>query len=209
MGLVESLIEADHAIFRVINSLAAKSRILDFIFRVGADDHIIPALLTMTIICLVLSARNSRDREEAFDCLVFAFVAVLISTAIMSFLNASFFRPRPFTSLGGECIFYHNTDSSYPSNAATLAFALSFSTIFYKRKLGLFMLLVSLYLGFCRIAVGVHYPLDILAGAFLALGCALLCKLISPLLKYVSALLVSAQYRLLLAREPEESNGGG
>ncbi|MDD5448908.1 MAG: phosphatase PAP2 family protein, partial [Actinomycetota bacterium] len=197
------------AIFRAINSLAAKSGVLDFVFRVGADDHIIPALLTIIIICLVLSARNHEEREIPFDCLIFALAAVIISTILMSFLNASFFRPRPFTSLGAETIFYHNTDSSYPSNAATLVFALSFSTIFHKRKLGLAMVFASLYLGFCRVAVGVHYPLDILAGALLALACAFLCRLISPLLEHVSSLLLSAWYRLLLAYKPKENNGSG
>lgn len=197
-AIAQFLIRLDHAVFRAINSLAGKSAVLDWIARVGADDHIIPIVLTLLVILLVLIAKNRREREDAFTCLICALLAVAVSMAILFILNGAFFRPRPFTTYPSvHLLFYHNTDSAFPSNAATLAFVLAFSAFFYNRKIGAAMLGLATFLGFSRIMVGIHYPLDIVGGALLGLGSALLVRAAEPLYRPLARAINSACDRLL------------
>ena len=204
----QSLTKLDYSICHALNSIAGRSSVLDWFIRVGADDHIIPVVLTLLVLLVVLLARNSLEREVAFKCLICAIIAVVISMVVLFVLNSMFFRPRPFTTHTLHVLLYHNTDSSFPSNAATLAFVLSFAVLFYNRKVAYVMLTLSLYLGLARIAAGVHYPLDIAGGILLGLSSACFSRLLEPLYRPVARRLLLMQYRLLAAWEPSRQRGG-
>lgn len=201
-AIVQFLIKLDTSLFQAINSVAGKSAVLDWVARVGADDHIVPVVLAILLLLTVLIAKNESGRETAFRCFACALVALAISMIILYGLNSVFFRPRPFAGRAVRLAFYHNTDSSFPSNASTAAFALSFSVLLYKRKLGLLMLAVSCYPGLARVFVGVHYPLDI-AGAFLlGLSSAAIARVLEPLYRPAARMLTALEYRLLAAWRP-------
>ncbi|MCJ7653663.1 MAG: phosphatase PAP2 family protein [Actinobacteria bacterium] len=195
------LTRLDYSIFHALNSIAGRSSVLDWFIRVGADDHIIPVVLTLLVLLVILLARDSREREAAAMCLICAVAAVVISVTILFALNSLFFRPRPFTTHSVNLLLYHNTDSAFPSNAATLAFALSFAVLFYHRKVGLAMLALGTFLGLARVAAGVHYPMDILGGILLGLASACFARLLEPLYRPAARWFLSLQYRLLTAWE--------
>ena len=203
------LIKLDRSVFDSINSLAGNSAVIDWLARLGADDHVIPIALVFLVALVLLTARNRRERRSAFYCVLCTLLAAALSVAVLYLLNTHFFRPRPFSSRAVNLLFYHNTDSSFPSNPAALTFALSFAVLFYRRKLGMAMLALSLYMSLCRIVVGVHYPLDIVGGLLLGLACALLANAAESLYRPVVRWLTSALYRLLATwRPPGELRGG-
>ena len=74
-------------------------------------------------------------------------------------LKPLFARPRPDASAG----------FSFPSGHATIAFAMA--TVLSKKepkwRFALFLLAIAI--AFSRIYLGKHYPLDVLAGAFLGI----------------------------------------
>ncbi|MBK5092707.1 MAG: phosphatase PAP2 family protein [Actinobacteria bacterium] len=201
------LFDLDYSVFHALNSLAGRSSVLDWFIRVGADDHIIPVVLTLLVLLVILLARDSTERESAFRCLICALIAVVVSMVILFALNSMFFRPRPFTTHPVHLLLYHNTDSAFPSNAATLALALSFAVLFYNRKVACIMLALSLYLGLARIAAGVHYPLDVAGGILLGLSIACFARLLEPVYRPVARLLLALQYRLLAAWVPSRQGG--
>ncbi len=139
-AILQFLASVDGAAFHGINLLAGRSTVLDLLARLGADDHIIPVTLALATLFVLLPAKGRRERERSFDCVIGAIAAALLGTGVLYLLNSLFFRPRPFTSRAVNLLFYHNTDSAFPSNAATLAFVLAFAVIFYNRKLGAVML---------------------------------------------------------------------
>ena len=212
-AIFQFLIGIDRSVFKAINSLAGKSSVLDWFARLGADDHVIPIVLVLLVLLLVLLARNRQAREAAFTCIICTLLAVIISMAILFILNGAFFRPRPFTSIPtAHLLFYHNTDSALPSNAATLTFVLAFSVFLYNRKVGAAMLALAVYVGVARIMCGIHYPLDIISGALLGLGSASLARAAEPLFRPLARAVNSASDRLLASwmRAPRvQPRGGG
>lgn len=209
-GIFRFLVMLDHAVFRGINGLAGRNAVLDWLARVGADDHIIPVTLAMLVLLVLFTARDPRAREAAVACLVCAVLAVVISMVILYGLNSAYFRPRPFTAGNVRLLLYHNTDSAFPSNAATLSFALAFATLFFDRRTGGVMLGLACYLGFARVMAGVHYPLDVIGGALLGLSGALIARGAEPAYRPLVRSLGRASDRLLASwRGPAPGKRGG
>ncbi len=116
----------------------------------------------------------------------FMLAVVLLLSAILSpALKSVIYRERPFyththiekRAAGGE--------SSFPSGHALEAFAmaLTVSLCFRKRSLTIAVFIWALLVGYSRIALGVHYPSDVLGGMLIGMGMALLVVWLSGKLK--------------------------
>ena len=84
-------------------------------------------------------------------------------------------RARPFVADPGQVhpFISHSTDASFPSDHATASFAIAVAIFLRHRRWGLFALLAAAVLSVGRVAVGVHYPSDVFAGAVLGTTAAL------------------------------------
>ncbi len=105
-----------------------------------------------------------------------------------------FHRPRPCHENGTfieqlRLLVPCGSGYSFPSSHAVNNFALATFLGYYYRRWAWAYLLYASLMGFSRIVVGVHYPLDVAAGAFFGIACALL--LIGAWVK------VSAQFPIL------------
>lgn len=79
-------------------------------------------------------------------------------------------RARPFVDLpvtvvGGEASGY-----SFPSSHATTAFAMAVILSNFQPRLRTLFFFLALCVSLSRVYMGVHYPLDIIAGAMLGVG---------------------------------------
>lgn len=88
-------------------------------------------------------------------------------------------RPRPFVAHPGSVHLFsaHAADSGFPSDHATAAFAIAVALVLRFRLVGLGALVAATVLAVTRVAMGVHYPTDVLAGAALGSACALVLHL--------------------------------
>jgi undecaprenyl-diphosphatase len=84
-------------------------------------------------------------------------------------------RPRPYVAHPGDAhlLIPASPDPSFPSDHATAAFAIAVALLLRHRKAGIVALLMATVLSVARVAVGTHYPGDVLGGAALGSGCAL------------------------------------
>jgi undecaprenyl-diphosphatase len=84
-------------------------------------------------------------------------------------------RPRPFVAHAGAVHMFaaHAADSGFPSDHATAGFAIATAVLLRNRRWGAVVMALAVVLAIGRVAMGVHYPTDVLAGALLGSACAL------------------------------------
>lgn len=78
-------------------------------------------------------------------------------------------RVRPNDAHGLEITIDRPTDYSFPSGHTAAAFAAASSMYMSNRKPGLWMIYLAAVMGFSRIYLLVHYPMDVIAGAALGI----------------------------------------
>jgi membrane-associated phospholipid phosphatase len=101
-------------------------------------------------------------------------IAAIIGTLIVNLLKAYFNTPRPPAIIDKNMINIIGPallGRSFPSGHTVTIFTLAGVLIFFVRSFSvrLCLILIALLTGISRIAVGVHWPSDVLAGA--AIGC--------------------------------------
>ncbi len=101
-------------------------------------------------------------------------ITILISLLVIRLIHFFIDIPRPFVSFPITPLIGHSKDASFPSTHTSVIAAIAFTFIFFKSKLTPFLFLAVLWIGFARIFVGVHFPVDILGGILVGLASALL-----------------------------------
>lgn len=158
-------------LFLAINHLAHRNGVLDIIMVLSAQ--YIPFLLA----ALLLGAwfwRRARHVSAAFR----AALSGLLALSIAPLLGLLHYQPLPFVLGLGEPLISHEANNSFPSDHASLAFAVAVSLLLSGDGLGPYALSLAVLVGFARLFVGVHLPSDVLAGALLGTLVALLIHLL-------------------------------
>lgn len=96
----------------------------------------------------------------------------LLGLGAVQAIGFMLYRPRPFEVGQGLNLMQHLPENSFPSDHATLMFALAFSLILSRRVAGWALLLLAIAVGWGRVYLGAHWPGDILGGAVLGAVCA-------------------------------------
>ncbi len=87
------------------------------------------------------------------------------------------FHPRPFMIPLGHTWISHPADNSFPSDHGTVMFSAAFALLSLRlRAPGLLMLLAALPVAWSRIYLGVHFPLDMVGAALVAVGGVIVAK---------------------------------
>ena len=111
-------------------------------------------------------------KEQAMHALIVSFIAWLIAEIIKQLFPTS----RPFVADGHTPLTLtipSVAGGSFPSGHTAAAFGLAFALWLHERKTGWFYLFLAAVIGVARVLAFVHYPVDILGGAFLGILTAL------------------------------------
>lgn len=104
-----------------------------------------------------------------------ALAAAALALGINQVVSHIWERPRPSMAhpLGVHLWFTNaSTDPSFPSDHSAAAFAVGFALLFVSRRWGIGMLALAAAIAVSRVAIGLHYPGDVLAGAAVGLAAA-------------------------------------
>lgn len=122
---------------------------------------------------LLLGGRHQVKRRWAG---ALAVVATPLALAVAQVVSRLVDRPRPFVAHEGSLTLFtsHAPDPGFPSDHATASFAIATALVLCDRRWGAVALALAALLGVGRVATGLHYPTDILAGAAIGAACACL-----------------------------------
>ena len=92
-----------------------------------------------------------------------AALAAVIGLGINVLLSDIWYDPRPFVTHPNQTVQLvpHGADNGFPSDHATVAFAIAFAVIAFSRPVGAVLLVAASAIALDRIFVGVHYPADV------------------------------------------------
>ncbi|MDY7039452.1 MAG: phosphatase PAP2 family protein [Chloroflexota bacterium] len=155
----------DYAVFRCINGLAGQYPYLDRLAQLLVNDYFLPTLMSLVLIALWFSGATDDERRRNQLAVLRAVISLLLANALLKTCNLVYFRPRPFTYHEVNLLFYHPSDSSLPSNPAAVGFALTVAAWLHNRRAGTLLLVLATLFAVSRVYCGVHYPLDVIAGA--------------------------------------------
>ncbi|ACN83621.1 phosphatase PAP2 family protein [Brachyspira hyodysenteriae] len=158
----------DKTIIEFAHSLHNNYQILDLFFSLITNLGESIPLMVFTIILIFIK----RTRICGINMAVSLFISILIGAIILKPLIA---RERPFTDpIYNEywiAVGKHlETSFSCPSSHTTASFAVLFPVFLYFNKQYSFIaVLIALLIGFSRVYLVVHYPSDVVFGAFIGI----------------------------------------
>lgn len=188
----------DYQLFQLINRHAGHTPVLDAAMRLLVSDYLLPTAIGLIAAGLWFAGRTPAERRPNQRAMLQAGVALLLANALVKLANVAYFRPRPFATHEVNLLFYHPSDSSLPSNPAAAGFALAVAVWLTHRKAGGTMLALATLWSVARVYCGVHYPLDIVAGAAVGAFAAYLIVRQTPVLDRVYDRLIGLAERLIL-----------
>ena len=169
----------DLSLFPFIHGFAAETLAP---FEIGAADWLI-AVVPFVLIALWLRDRDG-DRTDGATAAIAAGMALAFS-GLISFL---LFEPRPFMiGLAGN-VLDHAADSSFPSDHVAVMAAVTASlAVAGRSRIAAILATATVLVGWSRVALGVHFPTDIVAGASIGVCAAAFLRsgLLSPFVAFV------------------------
>jgi undecaprenyl-diphosphatase len=162
----------DYRIEQWVSGPAGHSVVWDTLMA-GVAYWALPALFGIVIVWFVVGWVFGRpeERRGAILALLAAGGAWLIRQVIIR----AWVRPRPFVAhpRAVHKLIAHASDPSFPSGHAAASIAIAVAVLLVHRRVGGLVLTVALVISYARVYVGVHYPSDVLAGALIGTGAAL------------------------------------
>jgi undecaprenyl-diphosphatase len=168
------------------------------------------ALFVVVLVLVFLFANGERLRtwrRAAMAAMLSAGVALVIAKIVSEIVD----RARPFVvDPNGVHLFSgHAADPGFPSDHATGAFAVAMAIYLRNRLWGSVALVAAAVLAVGRVAIGVHFPSDVLAGAVLGCGVALIL-FIGPIRTWIDRLadLLGSWIESIVSRGRAERGSG-
>lgn len=172
----------DLRLYDVLNGIAGRADWLDAGLKAIATD--LPVVLAVIVVATWFWPGSVRDREQRERLAAYAVGAALLGLAIAQIIGQLWFRERPYVHHPAHLLLNPSGDPSFPSDHAIGGFALALPFVFAQRRLGWFLLALATLLAVVRVAVGTHYPSDVVGGALIgasAAGVVWLCRgLVEP-----------------------------
>ncbi len=149
----------DKSLFFLINQ-DMQNPVLDFLMPIiTTKPYILFAVIALPVFI--------REWKKSLFVIVLCLIALGLGDGSANFFKHLFERARPCQALEGINLLVGCGKSfSMPSSHAVNAFSIAATYAHFFRKTAIPLLLFAALVAFSRVYVGVHYPSDVIAGAF-------------------------------------------
>lgn len=166
----------DEAITRWINAAAGHSAVLDVVV-VGIATAGVP-LMVLAVVALWWGRHNRTNLRQAA---IEAGLASLGGLAVNQLILLVVHRTRPYDAGVSNLIVARSADWSFPSDHATVVFAIAATlALSNERTRAIAFLVAALLISWSRVFIGTHYLSDVLGGGVVGVGIALVVSALYP-----------------------------
>ena len=127
----------------------------------------IPLMVVMTA-ALWFFSRPGGDRKWKLAC-GSGFAAAALAYLVAFVIHHAWARPRPYMTHHISHPWSNTTDASFPSDHATVSYAIAFAVLAFDPIAGALFLVVATIIAVGRLFIGAHYPSDVVAGLIIGL----------------------------------------
>lgn len=145
------------------------SELFHYIFLLSRNPYIANTalffsyLLPFAVVIILIIWSVSFSFQKVHNLFLFC-LSGLGAVAVSHLLKLVFSIDRPFIKWSDITPLVHSAGFSFPSDHAAVMAGLAGAGFFIDHKLGILLIIFAVLVGISRIVLGVHYPLDILAG---------------------------------------------
>jgi undecaprenyl-diphosphatase len=163
----------DFHVFKALNGFAFHHDAVEDPLRLFATQAQFVFVALLAILFLMRGRWRSLNARRGVVAAGFSTALALGAAQIVAHLWE---RPRPYAAHPDAAHLFipASHDSSFPSDHATASFAIAMALFLRNRRIGTPALVLAAIVSVGRVAVGTHYPGDVLAGAALGSLTALL-----------------------------------
>jgi undecaprenyl-diphosphatase len=163
----------DFTIYHWLNGLAYRHDGFEDFLRFFALNA---QVFFVALLAVLFFARSKWRSVNARRGVIAAGFSALLALGFAQLIVDVWARPRPYVAHPDDAHLFipASHDPSFPSDHATAAFAIAVAVLLRHRKAGILALALATLVSLGRVAVGTHYPGDVLAGAALGTVAALI-----------------------------------
>lgn len=164
----------DVMLFHALNDFVGVVPPLDWFARLVVNDYAVPTLCALFVGALWFAGDSLSEQHANQRAVLFALLGALIAMAAIKDMQLVYFRPRPFATEEVKLLFYRPSVSSFPSVPVATLFCFVTAVWQLNRPLTRWFLIPALLFALARVYAGVHYPSDVLGGAWIGIASTLI-----------------------------------
>ncbi len=160
----------DIILFRAMNSFVGTIPLVDTLTRAIVNDYAVPTIMALALVGIWFSGAETGERQTNQRTVIVTLMAFGLTLAVVKDIWNVYYRPRPFAIEDVKLLFYRPSVSSFPSLPVAMAFCFAAGTRLANRRLGIVLHILATLFAVARVYAGVHFPLDVIAGAMIGGG---------------------------------------